>query len=165
MKIKYFSLVMIVLVVLSGCAGEKKTGGAASASSDETDKAAIRKTLTEAFMRLHEGDKTVIYDNEFAYYKMDKSLSDFLEMNAVRKMSADSVPGLEIDSISLFGDSAVAHIRVKIESVDGSLKEKPANLKLYRDLGKWIRPFFSNWTQEQEYLQAKRAYDSATGGQ
>ena len=165
MKTKCTLFIFLVSFILFGCADKKTTGEPSSAAPGNADEAAIRKTLTEAFARLHEGDKTVIYENEFSYYKIDNPLSKFLELDAVKKMSADTIPGLEIDSVTLYGDSAVAHIRVKINSVDGSTKEKPANLKMYRDHGKWIRPFFSRWPQEQEYLEAKKAYDSATDGQ
>ena len=121
--------------------------------------------IVDVHCRIKEGDKTVMYENELSYYHLEVSLSQYLELKAVRGYGADSLIGIEIDSISFFGDSARVHSRIKFESADGSIKEQPANIRMYRDAGRWVRPYLSMWDKELDYLEQKRVYDSVTAGQ
>jgi len=158
---------LLLLLFFVGCgSGEQaKKEPVAPKEPINTDEMALRATLTESFDRIKEGDKTVMYENEFSYYHLEVSLSQYLELKAVRGYGADSLIGIEIDSVTFTGDSARAHFRVKYESADGSIKEQPANIKMYRDAGRWVRPYLSKWDKERDYLEQKRIYDSVTAGQ
>jgi hypothetical protein len=158
---------LLLLVLLIGCGTSQQTSKEPTVSKEpaNADEAALRASLTESFDRIKEGDKTVMYENELSYYHLDVSLSQYLELKAVRGYGADSLMGIEIDSISFSGDSARVHSRIKFESADGSIKEQPANIKMYRDAGRWVRPYISRWDKEVDYLEQKRVYDSVTAGE
>jgi len=158
---------LLLFVLLIGCGSSKQTSKEPTIAKEPAgaDEAALRALLTESIDRIKEGDKTVMYENELSYYHLEVSLSQYLELKAVRGYGADSLIGIEIDSISFFGDSARVHSRIKFESADGSIKEQPANIRMYRDAGRWVRPYLSRWDKELDYLEQKRVYDSITAGQ
>ncbi len=170
MKMHRLIPIAITILIFAGCSGkqsgEKKVETAATTQSKiiSPEEAAVRASLIELFDRIKEGDKTVLYENEFSYLKDTISLSAYLELKRVRDYKYDTLKGIEIDSISITGDSARAYIRINYQSQEGVEHSKPYRLGLYRSGINWIKPYLSRWAEERDYLEQRRIYDSLTAG-
>lgn len=164
-------IIAAVLLLVAGCTGEqqrqKKVAlpAATQAKPLDPDEAAIRASLTELFGRIKEGDKTVLYENEFSYFKDTVSLSTYMELRKVKEYKYDTLKGIEVDSTTIMGDSAWAYVRIIYESSEGEEHPRPYRLNIYRSRGNWIKPYQSKWADEKDYLEQRRIYDSLTAGQ
>jgi hypothetical protein len=165
MKIHNFIIILVALGFLFGCGKEAPSRKPVEKTSFTGDAAAIEASLKELFDRTKEGDKTVLYENEFSYYKLDYSISQYMELDMVRKYKYDTLKGIEVDSVDLMGDSARVKVRVIYQSENGGEKEVPYKTTMYRSQGQWIKPYMSRWDGEKDYLEQKRIYDSVTAGQ
>jgi hypothetical protein len=171
MKEYRITWILFLFVVIIGCSSEQKEAGKMEPSSSKTiqpingDDAAIRAVLTEMFDRLREGDKTVLYENEFTYYLDENPLSAYYEYKRVKEYKYDTLKGIEIDSTAIMGESAWAYVKVIYESYDGGETLRPYKLALYRSRGRWVKPYQSKYAEEKDYLEQKRIYDSVTAGQ
>ena len=162
---KYFRLVCVLscLTLIVGCGGEPKTANnAPSATSEMSDEDAIRAVLIEYIERVMEGDKTVLYENEFMYYRDEVSLTEYMEYSWVKQYPYEYITGVKVDSIEVMGDTAKAKIRVSYEATAFSkAEERPYDVTLYRSGGRWIRPYQSKWEREVEYMDRIREYERA----
>jgi hypothetical protein len=148
--------------LIAGCGGEPKTANAPGETAEMTDEEAIRAVLVEYIERVMEGDKTVLYENEFMYYTDEVSLTEYMEYSWVKQYPYEYITGLKIDSIEVMGDSAEAKIRVAYEATAFSkAEERPYDVMLYRSGGRWIRPFQSKWNGQVEYMKRIREYEQA----
>ncbi len=128
---------------------------------ENDDQAAIRAMIEEYFGRVMEGDKTVLYENEFTYYTDGISMSEYMEFGQVLEYKYDTLSGVIVDSINVMTDSARLWIKVVYTGAEGDTKERPYVIKAYRSGDRWIRPYLSHWKDEAEYLELIRQYDSA----
>ncbi|UCD94516.1 MAG: hypothetical protein JSU69_00240 [Candidatus Zixiibacteriota bacterium] len=161
---KFFRLVCVLscFMVIVGCGGERKTGNAPDKTVITTDEDAIRAVLIEYIERVMEGDKTVLYENEFMYYRDEVSLTEYMEYSWVKEYPYDYISGVEVDSVEVMGDSARAKIRVFYEATAFSgEEERPYDVTLYRSGEQWIRPYQSKWYREVEYMERIREYERA----
>ncbi len=160
-------LLIALMAILYGCGGEKEkepaetSGGVAEMS--EEDK--VKVSMTELIERMVEGDKTVLYEHEFNYYTDDISLSDYMKISWVKDYAYDTLRGIEYDSVKIIGDSAIVDAKIIYESKAGGEKKKAYRFTMYNYNGKWIKPYQSKFNEEMEYLESKRAYDSAAAAE
>jgi hypothetical protein len=159
--------ITVCLFLLFGCSGkvEKKEAAPNNTSTMDPQEAALRAAVIESFDRIREGDKTVLYENEFTYLKDTMTLSAYLESKYVKKYNDDSLRNATIDSVEFMGDSAKAFIHLIYESLDGSEITRDISLRLFLSQGRWIKPYLSKYLEEKDYLEQRRIYDSLTNGQ
>jgi hypothetical protein len=167
MKSKIIIAVGLSLFLLFGCSEkvEKKEAVTQHDSNMDPQEAALRAMVIESFDRVKEGDKTVLYENEFTYLKDTMTLSAYLESRYVKGYNDDSLRSVTVDSVKLMGDSARAYIRLIYETLDGRENERAMPLRLYYSQGRWIKPYLSKYDEELDYLEQRRIYDSVTSGQ
>jgi len=159
------TLLMAILFMI-GCGGQESGPRTADKNLNETagdggDEAVIRAILTEYIERMVEGDKTVLYENEFLYYTDIISLTEYYEYPRVRDYPYDSLSHVIVDSVEVLDDSAYAWIRLFYLSDDPEPKPHEYKTKLYRSMGRWYRPYMSHWEQQLEYDEEIRAYQQA----
>lgn len=165
-----FSLITIfaLLILMSACSeqGEKttKTAATPSSTSDSINPAEIpiREALTEFFGRLKEGDKTVMYENEFTYYQLEYPLGKYYELDRVKNYKYDTLKGIAIDSVKIMQDSAAVYFAIIYQNLLGEEKQRKYYRILYYTRDRWILPYQSRIKDELEFRQRKREYDSAT---
>lgn len=160
-----------LLIMATSCSqqGEKttKTAAAPSSTSDSINPAEIpiRNALMEFFGRLKEGDKTVMYENEFTYYQLEYPLGKYYELDRVKNYKYDTLKGIEIDSVKIMQDSAGVYFRVLYQNLLGEEKQRKYYRIMYYTRDRWILPYQSRIKDELEFRQRKREYDSVTAGQ
>ncbi len=163
--------ILLFAVLIIAC-GEKMethqdTGPAANidpANMTEEDK--IEAAMIKFMERLWEGDKSVLYENEFSYYRDQTSLSEYREMYRVYEYIYDTIRGIELDSVQLMGESAKVWARVIYESFSGSGRsEQEYDFIMYNFEGRWIKPYMSvSGTQlELEHLGELKRYIEESG--
>lgn len=161
-RCRLFVLVLCAILLVACGSEQKQTEIKKDVISDNPDEAEIRAMIGEYFDRVREGDKTVLYENEFTYYTDDKSLDDYMALSRVLDYKYDTLGGIMVDSIIVMDDSAFIWLKVTYNSADGSQNERPYRLPAYRSQGRWIRPYMSRAKEEAEYLELKHIYDSVT---
>jgi len=161
---------LLCLILVAGCSKQEETDAEKEPTIEDkspfldSDKQAIAAVMEEYIDRVKEGDLTVLYENEFSYYKDEHSMSEYMEMKRVLDYKFDTLSAIEIDSIHVMDDSAVLVIRILYESAAGGTLERPYMIKMYRSFGGWIRPYLSKWEEEAEYLEQIREYEEAVSG-
>jgi hypothetical protein len=152
--------------LLVACGGEQQqTEIKKEITSENPEEVEIRAMIGEYFDRVREGDKTVLYENEFSYYTDEKTLDDYMALSRVLDYKYDTLGGITVDSITLMDDSAWMWLKVTYNSADGSQRERPYRLVAYHNQGRWVRPYLSRWNEEAEYLEQRRIYDSVTAAE
>jgi len=172
---KGYSVILILAAgLIWGCGEKAEKGGAdqtlttATATATENvrpEEVPIRNTLTEFFGRLRDGDKTVMYENEFTYYQMEYPLDKYYELERVKNYKYDTLKGIEIDSVQIMEDSAAVYFKIVYQSPDGPESKRFYRRIMYYTRDRWIFPYQSRIKNELEFRQSKREYDSATAGQ
>lgn len=163
--------ILSLLILMSACSeqgGETaKTEVAASKGSDSINPAEIpiREALTEFFGRLKEGDKTVMYENEFTYYQLEYPLGKYYELDRVKNYKYDTLKGIAIDSVKIMQDSAAVYFSIIYQNLLGEENQRKYYRIMYYTRDRWILPYLSRIKDELEFRQRKREYDSATSGQ
>ncbi|UCD18496.1 MAG: hypothetical protein JSV44_06200 [Candidatus Zixiibacteriota bacterium] len=152
-------LIAIAAILLVGCAAERTADTSGQPADDNSDEAKIRASLTELFNRIREGDKTVMYEQEFDYYRQEYSLSQYYEFDRVMQYRYDTLKRIEIDSVKLFGDSATAYVHIIYESEMGGEIRTPYPVRMFRSGDRWIKPSMSNSRDEWEYRAIHRDYE------
>lgn len=162
-------VLMICLLLTVSCgneqSGEVETGADETQTADTVlnDQEQIKAMLAELIDRVKEGDKNVLYEFEFDYFKDSVSLSEYMEIRRVIEYKYDTLSGIEVDSITLMGDSALVVARVTYKSdVQGTI-ERAYPLKVYHYHGRWVRPYLSRYNEELEYQERIKAYKEAIG--
>ncbi|MCX6827276.1 MAG: hypothetical protein NTV06_08455 [candidate division Zixibacteria bacterium] len=164
-RFRYLAILFAWLICIASCGTNQSKREAAPAITAGGDEAAIRASLEEWFDRLKEGDMTVMYENEFSYYKLDNPLSKYLELDKIKKYPYGTLKAMDIDSVKLMGDSALVYLRVTRYSNAGGGQWHPYRNTVYRSQGRWIKPAISRCNEERDYLEQKRIYDSVTAGE
>ena len=161
-------LFIVLLAILIGCGADNGKDTTAKTPADQsqmTEKEKLMASMTELIERLMEGDKTVLYENEFDYYKDEVSLSEYMEIPHVIDYDYDTLRGIEFDTLVILGDSAVINAEVHYESKAGGDISRVYQFKMYNFHGKWIKPYMSKVRLEREYMEQQRIYDSAAAAE
>jgi hypothetical protein len=161
MKFYNLLIILVSLLLIFGCGEEQQIETNTDTTTVQTDEEQIKAALTELIERVKEGDKTVLYENEFTYYTDSVSLSEYMEIHKVLDYKYDTLYGIAFDSIIVMDDSAVIAARIIYKSPGSGQTERRYPLKAYRSGEKWVRPYLSNYAREAEYLERVRAYQEA----
>ena len=157
---------LLTFLFIFGCGGEQsapqKTDNKTQTSVDDGgDEAAIRAILIEYIERMTEGDKTVLYENEFLSYPDIISLTEYPESPRARDYAYDSLSHVVVDSVEIMGDSAYAWIKLYYLSSDPEPEAHESRTRLYRSMGRWYRPYLSKWDKQLDYEEEIKAYQDA----
>jgi len=159
----------MLLALVVGCSSEQTDQaepGDANLTQREADSIAIQNTLTEVITRWRHGDKSALYDQEFDYFKFEFSYDDFLELDNVKKMNADSAYGFNVQGIKFFDrDSAAVDVEVVFKGLTDSLTFDYDTYTMYYTNGRWVRPSFSAPQYQKEFEEARRIADSAAAAE
>jgi len=160
MAVLFLALSLILMAI--GCGnkeGEKTSSDTGQSNQDA--KAQIQASMDEMIDRLKEGDKTVLYESEFTYYRDEVPLSDYMELYRVKNYPYDSLSHVVIDSIDLMDDSALVYLRLFYNTPNAELQGHPYSTKFYYSEGRWTKPYMSLWPNEVEYQERIKAYQEA----
>lgn len=164
MKFYRMLSVFIIFLLLIGCGNQEtsKNPGSPSVKTEEPgDEATIRALITEYIDRTKEGDKTVLYENEFPYYKDIISLSEYMEYRYVRDYPYDALSSVQVDSLRILGDSALVWIKVTYDISDPNKEMQSYTVRVYRSNGKWYRPYQSHYDKQLLNDAEIKAYEEA----
>jgi hypothetical protein len=157
-----FLVVLAVGLLAFGCGGDgddKSQAQQTEPPEEMTEEDKIKASMTELIERLMEGDKTVLYEHEFSYFKDETSLSDYFKIPKVADYDYDTLSGIEYDSIAFYGDSAKVWAYVTYESKAGGEIRRKYGFWMYNYHGWWQKPYCSLARKEREYLEEKRLYE------
>lgn len=160
-------LIITAFAILIGCGTKKEpepqTKSPEPAVQTEEDK--VKASLTELIDRMMEGDKTVLYENEFGYYTQETSLSDYMKEHRVIDYNYDTLGGITYDSVEINADTAMVYAKVHYNSKAGGETVRAYRIQMFKYNGKWIKPYMSKISDELEYLKQKRIYDSSAAAE
>ncbi len=162
MKVKYLFAIAAIIALIASCSqkeASKPSDGAQYAAG--SDKEQVKRDITDFFNRMREGDKTVLYENEFPYYKANYSLNDYYSFDQIMVYQYDTMKAMTVDSVTIMGDTAMAYITVSYELRAGGETTKDYPVRLYRSGDHWIKPSMSNVGQEAQYEAFKRGEKEA----
>ena len=143
------ALAILLLVPIFGCQTESP--------DDATENLIISKTQ-ELFTRIKVRDYAVIWENEFGYMRQDSPLEEYLGNSYMKWYNADTLVAIEVDSVSLFGDSAYAHMMLEWLMPDSSFKVDTIRLRWHYSEDEWIKPTLSLLDRQQAYEEELRVY-------
>ncbi len=161
---RFYKLILmaVLAVVLIGCSTEqtKPLGDTSGLSYDPVEaEKEIRANLLDFFKRIREGDKTVMFEQEFDYYHVNWTLDDYYGFAQVSQYVYDTLKGIDIDSVRLFEDSAKVYIKIVYESDLGGETRMPYAPTMYRSGDRWHKPSMSNTKEEWEFREVYRDYE------
>ncbi len=168
------AVLLLLTVVLVGCSSDQaektESGKTEPAKTDltirEADSLAIQTTLTEVASRWRFQDKAVLYEQEFDYFRFEYSYDDYLEIDHVKNMNADSVFTFNVKGIEFFGrDSAAVKVEVVFKGETGNLSYDYDTYRMYRYQDRWVRPSFSAPKLQIAFEEARRSADSAAAAE
>jgi len=158
-------VLLLIVVVLAGCSSEqadKDEPAETNLTQQETDSLAIQATLTEIITRWRHRDKSALYEQEFDYFRLEHSYDDYLELDNVKKMNADSAYAFNVKGLKFFDrDSASVDVEVVFKGPTGNLSYDYDTYTMYYFNGRWLRPSFSVPQFQYEFDEARRIADSA----
>jgi hypothetical protein len=162
-------LFLVILVVVTGCSsdqGDQTETAETNLTPREADSLEIQNTLNEILARWRYGDKTALYEQEFDYFKFEFSYDDFLEMDEVKRMNADSAYAFNVQGLEYFGDDSVAvDVEIVFKGETDSLSYDHDTYIMYNNNGRWVRPSFSAPKFQEEFDEARRIADSAAAAE
>lgn len=148
-----------LMAAFSGCGQRESSDQPVVTGNSDRDQ--MQATLNEVVARWHNGDKAVLYDNEFDYVRDRISFDDYLK-RAELKLDADTVKAMNVQSVEMFGqDSAKAKVEVVFEGPTGKISKRIDSYYLYHYRGRWIRPTISGLAAQREWDSLRTAADSA----
>ncbi len=165
MKYYKYLACFFIIAIIAGCGQSQKTESGDKDEIQISEQDQIRAMLKEYVDRVKEGDKTVLYENEFQYYTDSVSLSMYMEMHYVLEYKYDSLHDITIDTMLMLGDSAVMIVKVEYLSAAGGTIARPYPMTVYRRPydSVWVRPYQSKYALEAEYIEGYKAYMEAIG--
>ncbi len=168
---EFRSLLLIALFAfLIGCGADEPketevTTELSDAVTELTEEDKLKASMTEFIERMIEGDKTVLYEHEFSYYKDETSFSEYMTQHKVIDYAYDTLGGITYNTVNILGDSAIVNANIIYESKAGGEIIKTYTFKMYNFNGKWIKPYLSKVRLERDYLEQRRIYDSTVAAE
>lgn len=153
-QIHYLSAAIIIvsLLVLTmvSCESKKAVDPNIKRIEDKTE---------ELFTRSKVLDYEVLYENEFPYMRDEMPLDEYLKNRYIQWGRVDTLAALQIDSATIFGDSAYVYLQIEYLLSDSSLSLRDIPLIWYRvDDTTWAHPVISNLKRQKEYEEEIRVY-------
>lgn len=140
---------LLVLVIFWGCQSEQPLN---------PDREQVIENCIELYTRLKVGDNSVIYDNEFPYMREERDREEYVALPAIAAYRADTLMAIQIDSISLWEDTAYAHLRTEYILSDSTLIVHSIRLRWHKVDGEWLRPTLSHLKRQKEFEDELRVY-------
>ena len=147
-------LVVFLALMIMSCQSDR---------SAEPTKALLMKKTEDLFTRIKVLDYAVIYEDEFPYLREETPLEDFLRNRYMQWYKADTMQAIQIDSVSLWEDTAYVHMMMEWVLADSSLKVDTIQLKWYKIDGQWYKPSLSSYERQNEFEEELRVYWEAVG--
>ena len=164
-------MALLFSMVLTGCGGKEAEDKPSTATpqivappdaaadvdyskyGDHADDAReIHAVVIDVIERLRYGDKTGLYENEFEYFRNEKTYDDYLIHGEVKWANADSLDHIEISDITFFErDSAWVQANFFMPNAAGDLTASPMRLQAYYQQGRWIKPYMSRMSFQLEF--------------
>lgn len=189
-KVKLLLIVTAILLsgILLNCGGEKKSDDQNGADKTETtasndgtaaidatdsiwaarmaglddDEKQMFESLNSAIVRLHYGDRSGLYDNEFEYLKDESDFDSYRNFQQVSYLNADSIEWVGVTSYEHRGDDQViVNVMVHFLGPTGKRSEYPDVVRMFRHKGRWIKPTVSVWPNQEEYEKIIREAEEA----
>ena len=168
---EFRSLLLIgIIACFIGCGSDEPkdtevTEEPADTFAEMTEEDKLKASMTELIERMIEGDKSVLYENEFSYYTDETSFSDYMKIHRVIDYAYDTLSGITYNSVNIMGDSALVDANIIYESKAGGEIVRTYKFKMYNFNGKWIKPYLSKIRLERDYLEQRRIYDSTVAAE
>lgn len=151
MKINTLLIMAILMAIVIACSSNDNSGGNNDLGAAETDEARAAADIIELFERMREGDKTVLYEHEFDYYKEEVSLNDYYTYEKIMVYQYDTMKTITVDSVTIVEDTATAYIQVTYEYRSGGEVTQGYPVIMYRSGDRWIKPSMSYYKLQIEY--------------
>ncbi|MFH1687560.1 MAG: hypothetical protein ABIE70_08570 [bacterium] len=175
--------VMFMSVLLTGCGSKEADEKAAAITTAVTappaparevdfskygehaaDAQEIYAVIVDVIERLRYDDKTGLYENEFEYFRNEKTFDDYLLHGEVTWANADSLDHVVVKDITFFDrDSAWIEADFMMQRATGGLAASPIRLPAYYHQGRWIKPYMSRMSLQLEFEEKIRQADQDAG--
>jgi len=142
-------LTMLMVLPLFACQTEPPV--------DSTESLVISKTQ-EMFTRIKVRDYAVIWENEFPYLRQDSPLEEYLANSYMTWYKPDTLVAVQVDSATLFDDSAYIHMMLEWIMPDSTFKVDTIRLRWHYCDDEWIKPTLSILDRQLDYEDELRVY-------
>jgi len=177
MKARPKALLLLFLGVLAagfGACGKKSDSGTtgqdtttvSNVQGEPSGEEVIAEMLNDVITRLHYGDKSGLYENEFEYFTDEYNFDDYLKMDQTRYAQADTITFVEVRNVEFFDkDSALVAVTVHFEGPTGKKSYFRDKIVVYYHKGRWIKPTVSVIDQQLIYEDKIKVADSAAAAE
>ncbi|MDD4052215.1 MAG: hypothetical protein PHR28_10010 [candidate division Zixibacteria bacterium] len=141
--------IILVVIMLGACQREKAL---------DPDRQEIKTRCIELFARLKVNDFRISYENEFPYLKDRVDLSEYLSAKMFSQPAPDSLEGIQLDSIKVWGDSAYYFLQLEYVRSDSTYLTYPVRNRWYKMDERWIKPTLSTMKNQEEFEEEIRIY-------
>ena len=143
-------LLVVAVVLVMSCQSEPPMTPTQQHIYDKTE---------DLFSRIKVNDYSVIWENEFAYFREDSPLEEYLNNDYMKWYKPDTLIAIQIDSIVVSGeDSAYAAMKVEWLQSDSSLKIDTIRLPWIHSQDEWLKPTLSNLQRQLDFEEELRVY-------
>lgn len=153
-QIQYLSaaiiIVSLLVLTMASCESKKVVDPEVKKVEDKTE---------ELFTRSKVLDYNVLYENEFPYMRDDTPLEHYLKSRYIQRGRVDTLAALQIDSATIFGDTAYVYLQIEYLLSDSSLSLRSLPLIWYRvNDTEWVHPVLSNPQEQKDYEEEIKMY-------
>lgn len=141
--------ILTVLLTLSACESGKPV--------DSTENFIMKKT-ENLFIRIKVRDYSVIWENEFPYMREESPLEEYLNNAYMKWYNADTLVAVQVDSVTLWDDTAYAHMELEWLLADSSFDQDTIRLRWHYSGDEWIKPTLSIIDRQLEFEEELRVY-------
>ena len=166
----------LVLLLMGGCSEQTEEPATTQIDSDtvntgpdfsqygehEQDAHEIWANVENTIERLRYGDKTGLYENEFAYFREEKTMDGYLIHGEISWANADSLDHIEVLDIIFYDrDSALVDANFHMLMASGEVMPSFVRWVAYYHEGRWIKPYMSRMNFQREFEELLRQADEA----
>ncbi len=142
-------IIILAGIMLGACQQEKGL---------DPDRKEIMARCIDYFARVKVSDYRIMYANELPYLQDRADLSEYLGARVFKEPAPDSLEGIQIDSISVWGDSAYIFLQLEYMRSDSTYLTYPVRNRWYKINGNWIKPTMSTMDKQKEFEEEIRIY-------
>jgi hypothetical protein len=124
----------------------------------DPDRKEIMARCVDFFARVKACDFRVLYENELPYLQDRVDLSEYLSAKVFTQPAPDSLEGIQMDSVSVWGDSAYIFLQLEYVRSDSTYLTYPVRNRWYKMDGRWIKPTMSAMDKQKEFEEEIRIY-------
>ena len=157
--IRFGIAALTITGIIVGCSADPD--GNKPQSSVLSDRELIEVVLDETASRWRLGDKAVLYDMEFSYFKEEFTYDEYLEMKQIKRLKGDTLETFRVNDIEFYEqDSAKVEVDVVFVGPSGDTSHLDNTWMMFFHEGHWIRPSISNVAFELKRIEERRVADS-----